>query len=139
MISLSKQVDYGVQLLMGLAHAPDGSHISLKQFATERNISFLFLQKIAKKLREAGLIISQKGPTGGYQLATDPYAISLKHIVEAIEGPYQPMTCMKKDTCPIETGCPSKNVFSYVQKDIVASMNKYSLQTMIELSHDVSR
>lgn len=134
MISVSKQVDYGLQLLITLAAQEDGIYLSLREFSGNRKISFLFLQKIVKKLREAGLVEAQKGAHGGYRLAHDPAYINLQQIIEAVEGYYAPVSCMKQGDCPVEPACSSKRIFSFVQHDIVTSMSKYSLKKMMNLS-----
>ncbi|PIR74716.1 MAG: hypothetical protein COU35_00910 [Candidatus Magasanikbacteria bacterium CG10_big_fil_rev_8_21_14_0_10_47_10] len=135
MISISRQVDYGLQLLLALCAIEENTYLSLREFARDRKISFLFLQKIVRKLRVAGLVDAQKGAHGGYCLSVDPASITLKEIVEAIEGMYGPVTCIKEGVCPVDIACPSKSVFSFVQQDIVAAMSAYSLEKMIQLSN----
>lgn len=134
MFSLSKQVDYALQFLMELTTLPDGEWLSLRVFADERTISFLFLQKIVRKLKQKGYVSSTKGVHGGYRLAIDAGTLSLKHIIEAVEGPYASAACMKGEHCPIEEKCTSKQVFSVVQQDIILSLEKHTLNDMMKMS-----
>lgn len=132
MVFISKQVDYGAQFLIALAHQENGEFLSVKEFSKKRNISFLFLQKIVRSLRSAGFIESSKGAFGGYRLRVDPSAVTLKNIVEAIEGEYQIAACMKlAHECPITQNCLSKNSLQKVQVDIISLLDKYSLQSMV--------
>ncbi len=134
MIHINKQVDYGLQLLLALEQVPTGDTLSLRAFAEERNISFLFLQRIASRLKHAGLICATKGSKGGYYLLRQPYEIRFTDILEAIEGPYGPVECMRDGkTCPNEATCASRNTFSRMQQDIIASMNKYTLADMASM------
>ncbi len=132
MVFISKQVDYATQFLIALAHQPAGEFLSVKEFSKKRNISFLFLQKIVRSLRAAGFIESSKGAFGGYRLNVEPSAVSLKNIVEAIEGEYQIAACMKvAHECPITQNCLSKNSLQKVQVDIISLLEGYSLQSMV--------
>ena len=79
MIKLNRQVDYAMQFIFRLSKAKNDQHISLKKFSTESNISFLFLQKIAKALRQAGLVRAELGPQGGYSLQKPIESITLKN------------------------------------------------------------
>lgn len=136
MFSLSKQVDYSVQLMLSLAQLAPGKSLSLKSFARERNISFLFLQKIARQLKKSGLIEATKGARGGYFLLKKAKSISLKDVVEAVEGKYSAVSCLKTGhLCPVSAACTSQFVFSFIQKDMIQTLEKYSLEKMGELLH----
>jgi Rrf2 family iron-sulfur cluster assembly transcriptional regulator len=134
MFLINKQVDYAVQFLLALGNLPAEESLSLRTFSQNRNISFLFLQKIARQLKAAGFIEAHKGATGGYFLAKDSQEISLKDVVEAIEGKYAAVACMKTESnCPITKLCPSKNVLLRVQEDILMTLQKYNLQEMSKM------
>lgn len=136
MLQINKQVDYGLQLLLALEALPSGGTLSLRAFADERNISFLFLQRIASRLKQANIVCATKGSKGGYFLCQKASDIRFKDIIEAIEGPYGPVACMQDGkTCPNEAHCASKNVFSRIQQDIITSMNKYTLADMKVVSN----
>jgi Rrf2 family protein len=62
---------------------PIPSHI----VARARGIPERFLLKVLKPLVSARLLVSVKGPNGGYRLARSPNQISLLEIVEAVDGP----------------------------------------------------
>tara|TARA_B100001964_G_C13837551_1_gene424341 strand:+ start:142 stop:555 length:414 start_codon:yes stop_codon:yes gene_type:complete len=134
MLQINKQVDYALQLMLALSDLEKGEYLSLRTFAKTHHISFLFLQKIAIKLRKNALISAKKGVNGGYYLLDLPKAISFKHILEAIEGSYAPVSCLPKESvCALATVCKTQSVFSIIQKDIVFSMEKYTLAYMREL------
>ncbi len=134
MFLINKQVDYAVQFLLALGNLPFGESLSLRIFSQNRNISFLFLQKIVRALKAAGLVEAHKGAQGGYFLAKNSEEISLKDVVEAIEGKYAAVACMKRENdCPITKLCPSKNILSRVQEDILKTLQKYNLHEMSKM------
>ncbi|MEK7624056.1 MAG: Rrf2 family transcriptional regulator [Patescibacteria group bacterium] len=108
MIKISREVDYAIQLLLRLAKAKKEEYVGLKKFCTESSISFLFLQKIARQLRQAGFIQAAKGPAGGYRLARDIESISLKSLIEALDDHAGPTACLRGEFCVKERNCTLK-------------------------------
>lgn len=137
MLAVNKQVDYALQLLLALSELAEKEYLSVGTFAEQRNISFLFLQKIVRKLKQAGFVASLKGSTGGYRLAVPAASITLKDIVEAVEGPYHVVSCLKQGTCPATAGCVSRDVFATVNKSILASLAQHSLDSISHTTHRV--
>lgn len=93
MLSLRRETDYAIHLLKHLAKS-EGDFVSLRNLAAATGISFLFLQKIARKLRLARLIKAGTGVSGGYCLNVAPGKITLKKIITAIEGPGSVFPCL---------------------------------------------
>jgi Rrf2 family iron-sulfur cluster assembly transcriptional regulator len=85
-IIFSRQCEYALQAVTYLALKPDGEMTSIKELTKKLDIPFHFLAKILQDLTHKGLLVSQKGPTGGFALAISPKDITLFHIVEAIDG-----------------------------------------------------
>ncbi len=127
MIQISKQVDYAIQFLLALRSLPEGNYLSVRQFAKERNISFLFLQNIVRLLRQGGLVRATKGVQGGYRLAVSAQEINLYTITHALHGEYRTVPCMNCGSCPVAKTCTSKEFFSEFQKDMLALMQTYTL------------
>ena len=127
MLQFTKEVDYGIRLISTLAKEKKGL-LSLREFAQKSQISFLFLQRIAKKLREAGLVKSGKGAHGGYQLAMEFKKITLKQVVEALEGEYAVVNCLKSNcACPQAGCCESQKVFRAVNVKLIKYLGDLKL------------
>ena len=78
---------YGLQAMLYLAvHGSDAKNVDLKQIAEEQDIPRHFLSKILQNLVREGLVVSMKGPTGGFRLKKPANEISLLQIVDAIDG-----------------------------------------------------
>jgi Rrf2 family protein len=71
---------------MYLALKPEGERTSIKELTRKIDIPYHFLAKILQDLTYKGLLISQKGPTGGFALGKPAKDITLFQIVEAIDG-----------------------------------------------------
>lgn len=93
MTYFSRQTDYAIQLSTALAKLPENGLLSLKIFSIESTISFLFLQKIAQSLKKAHLITAARGARGGYRLARSARSITVRQIMEAVEGTSGAVDC----------------------------------------------
>jgi Rrf2 family transcriptional regulator, iron-sulfur cluster assembly transcription factor len=85
-IIFSRQCEYALQAVSYLALQPAGKHTSIKELTGKLNIPYHFLGKIMQRLTYKKLLVSQKGPSGGFALALPPQEITRYHIVEAIDG-----------------------------------------------------
>lgn len=121
MIKLSKQADYALQLLIALSKLEDGELLGLKKFSKESTISFLFLQKIVRPLRESGLVKSVQGKNGGYMLERDINEVSIKEVIDAVDGQYGLSECVKKG-CVHEQRCGLKTGLDKMNRQIVNYM-----------------
>ncbi len=93
MMTMRRETDYAIHMLKYLAKQKAG-FISLREISRDTDISFLFLQKIARKLRQARIIKAGAGVSGGYCLNIPDKRISLKKIIESIEGDSAILPCL---------------------------------------------
>jgi Rrf2 family protein len=85
-LSLSTRGRYGVRLMVALAIAHGNGSTLLREVARREGISEKYLGQIIMPLKSAGLVVSQRGSHGGYALARAPDTITVRDVVEAIEG-----------------------------------------------------
>lgn len=85
-ILFSRQCEYALQAVMYLALKHDHDMASIKELTDKLNIPYHFLAKILQDLTHKGLLVSHKGPAGGFRLAMPAEKITFFHIIEAIDG-----------------------------------------------------
>jgi Rrf2 family protein len=83
---ISAKVDYALRAMVELAAAPPGL-TTAEQLASAQHIPPKFLESILAQLRSAGLVASQRGADGGYQLAKPAEEISVADVIRELEGP----------------------------------------------------
>lgn len=71
--------------LADLALARDGELVNLGEISKRQDVSLPYLEQLFVKLRRAGLVVSVRGPGGGYKLAKSPDAIRVSEILEAVD------------------------------------------------------
>ena len=77
---------YGVRLMLELALSHGKGPIFLKDIARRQEISDKYLSQIIIPLKSAGLVSSHRGAHGGYVLQREPARITIREIVEVLEG-----------------------------------------------------
>jgi Rrf2 family protein len=61
--------------------------VSVDTLASRQTLPRKFLEAILGDLRRAGIVISRRGPTGGYLLSRPAAQISVGDIFRAVDGP----------------------------------------------------
>jgi Rrf2 family iron-sulfur cluster assembly transcriptional regulator len=85
-IIFSRQCEYAIQAVLLLALKPHESKTSIKELTEQLGIPYHFVAKILQGLKRKGLLVSLKGPSGGFGLGMPAKEITVFHIVEAIDG-----------------------------------------------------
>jgi Rrf2 family protein len=89
-MKLTRASSYALQAVAYMANqkkAKEERPIPSHTIADERRIPERFLLKVLKPLVSAQILLSIKGPNGGYRLARSPNDISMLDVVEAVDGP----------------------------------------------------
>ena len=111
--------EYAVRALVHLAHQPHGERTPLTDVAKGESLPAPFLGKIMKDLVRGGLLVSARGPTGGYALARPAEEITLLEIKELLDGPRDLTRCaVGLDPCSDETPCPLHDIWSPLRSQI---------------------
>ena len=79
-MKLTTRSHYSVKALLDLSLQPNYGPASVKAISTRQEIPAPYLEKLLIEMRRAGLVLSHRGPQGGYQLAANPSQISLGQI-----------------------------------------------------------
>jgi Rrf2 family protein len=92
---VSAKVDYAIRAMAELAAAP--GLVTAEQLASAQSIPPKFLESILSQLRSSGLVSSQRGSAGGYQLARPADEISIAEVIRELEGPIATVRGVRPD------------------------------------------
>jgi Rrf2 family protein len=124
-------VDYSLKALLMLADR----YPSAQPLRVEEGVPENYLRRLLIELKRGGLVLSQKGPNGGYMLARPPARITMADVVEIIEGDYTPVECLEdaaNSFCPRDGGCPMRDVWREVRDRVVGILRSATLQSLAE-------
>jgi Rrf2 family protein len=85
-MKITARVAYAVLAVFELATHPSDVRVQAREIAARQQVPLRFLEQILIQLRKAGLVRSIRGASGGYALEKSSEQISLKDIMEAVEG-----------------------------------------------------
>ena len=84
---ISQQAQYAICGMFDLAYGSAKAPVQVRVIGERQRIPVRFLEQIFQRLRKAQLVRGKRGPGGGYVLARSPSEITLRDILEAVEGP----------------------------------------------------
>ncbi|CUR54824.1 Transcriptional regulator, BadM/Rrf2 family [metagenome] len=84
---VSAKSDYALRALIEMAGRTDGIPVSAEELGRLQGIPHGFLQAILADLRRAGVVVSQRGQSGGWRLNRDPDDVSVADVIRAVDGP----------------------------------------------------
>lgn len=93
-MKFSLKAEYGLRALIELAMANGQGLIGAKEIASRQGLPARFLEQQVTALKNAGLVLSQRGAGGGCALAKDPSRISVLEVIETLDGPVINMDCL---------------------------------------------
>jgi len=129
-------VDYSLKALLMLADRyPSAQPLRVEEIAAVQGVPENYLRRLLIELKRGGLVLSQKGPSGGYMLARPPARITMADVVEIIEGDYTPVECLEEGSnsfCPRDSGCPMRDVWREVRDSVVGILRRATLQSLAE-------
>lgn len=121
MLRLSKKADYA---LIAMAHlALKNGSSSAREIAESFDIPTELMAKVLQRLTRRGLLLSQQGTRGGYQLARAAAGISVADVIEAIDGPVSVTACSAHaDRCGQFAKCNVRDPLWRIREIIVSAL-----------------
>jgi Rrf2 family transcriptional regulator, iron-sulfur cluster assembly transcription factor len=133
---LSTKSRYGTRMLIDIAENYHGGPVSVAEIAGRTGISEKYMEKLIRKLKRAGLVLSKRGPKGGHVLAKPASSITVGDIVRALEEWVVLKGCsLSKDTCascPRVDTCPTKVVWEQANQAMFETLDTYTLQSLLK-------
>ncbi len=131
MLRITKQTDYGLMLLAHIASLPSGKTVTARNAAEWSGLSLPMASKILKSLARGGVLESQRGVGGGFQLIESPERTSVADVIRALEGPISMVECgAHPGTCEQERICPTRVNWALINIEVEKALEKVSLSQL---------
>ena len=130
-MKLSRETDYGLQGLIYLARRRQDRLVGLEDIAKAQHLPRSFLAKTFQKFARHGLVRSSRGVDGGFVLARHPATVTLREIVEAVEGPDLFDRCVFwSDRCGDQNPCPLHARWALLKEQSAKLFEKTTLEEL---------
>ena len=139
MLKLTKRTDYGLIALLHLAER-QGQVVSAREIGERYPIPPRLLAESLKVLGRAGLVHSQRGANGGYQLARPADQITIDSVVAALEGAPPITSCNDlgasgpESQCGVEAVCPIRSPLQVLRESIWTLLQTTTLSSLADSS-----
>lgn len=128
MMELTRKGEYAIRGIVYLAQQPFGTISLVSDIAEAVQVPQTFLAKIFQSFAKLGLINSYRGTGGGFTLGRSASQITLREIVEAVEGPIVPNRCLLgSGSCERVAGCSVHPIWKEVQQRVVEILDGVTL------------
>lgn len=133
-MKFSAKTRYGLLALMDMSiHQEAGvpGRLTTKEIATHQGIPERFLEQQITALKNAGLVVSQRGASGGCYLARRPEDITVLQVVEALEGP--PLAMERQEELGNDgAGASIREILQQAQDALCAVFSQATVASLVQ-------
>jgi len=128
-MQLSRHAHYAIRAVLDLHMHPTARSADI---ARRQGIPPAYLAKIVQALGRRGIVRTHRGARGGVQLARPGMAITLREVVEAVEGPMGINQCVVWGDCPCPQPCPVRASLARVQTLVERELETITVAALAE-------
>ena len=125
---ITARVAYASLAVFELALQPPSDRVQAKHIAEKRQIPLKFLEQILIQLKNSGIVKSIRGASGGYLLAKSADDITLKDIVDAVEGGVRMLES------ELEGDPTLSNVWAEIEQEFLDRLDSITIQSLVTRS-----
>ncbi len=137
-MKITQEADYALRMMCRLAaeSAAGNEVVGAAALADGVAVPTRFGLKILHKLAEAGLVKTHRGVAGGYSLVADPDTLTVRQIIEAIDGPITLNRCVGEGyDCrnnPDKNACRMHHIFETLNARVVERLDRLTLALLTD-------
>jgi Rrf2 family transcriptional regulator, cysteine metabolism repressor len=131
---VSRRTDYATRAVLALA-IDGGGPLKLEELARRTAVPQSVLEQVMPTMRTAGIVRSERGPSGGYRLNKRPEEITLERIVRLFQGQLAPISCATRhspEPCPMTVGCTLREVWEEVRDATIEILGRATFADLAE-------
>jgi Rrf2 family transcriptional regulator, iron-sulfur cluster assembly transcription factor len=122
---------YAVTAMLDLALHADSGPISLADISGRQDISLSYLEQLFAKLRRQSLVISVRGPGGGYRLSREGDRIFVAEIIDAVNEAVDATGCGGTNDCQQGEVCLTHHLWCDLSDQIHGFLSQISLAKLV--------
>lgn len=122
---------YAVTAMLDLALHKEKGPTTLAQISERQGISLSYLEQLFSRLRRAELVISTRGPGGGYRLSRDSATIFVAQVIDAVNESVDATACQGSHGCHQGAICLTHHLWQDLSTQIHAFLDGISLADLV--------
>lgn len=136
-MKLTSKGRYAVTAMLDIALNQTEGPITLAMISERQSISLSYLEQIFAKLKKSELVLSARGPGGGYRLSRDTAEITISQIIHSMEENLDSRKCGGSEDCKGGSKCLSHELWSDLSNMIDTFLSSITLKQLIEKQSNV--
>ncbi len=132
-MKLSTRGRYGSLLLLDLALHREKGPVLLRDIAQRQQIPLPYLKHLIAPLIAAGLLRSTRGAKGGLLLVRPPEQVTLREVIQLLEGSIAPVECINNpEVCERSGFCAPRDIWVELNEAMEGVLEATTLQDLVE-------
>ena len=137
-MKITQEADYALRMMCLLAKesAAGNQTVGATTLAEGVAVPTRFGLKILHKLSEVDLVKTSRGATGGYSLSVDPKTLTVRRVIEAIDGPIEINRCLSEThVClnnPNKDCCRLHHVFEELNRQLTERLDRITVAMVVD-------
>ncbi len=124
---------FAVTAMLDIALHEADKPVTLAGISERQSISLSYLEQLFSRLRKQGLVLSVRGPGGGYRIARAHHAISVSDIINAVDEQVDATQCGGHENCRDEGRCMTHDLWASLNDKILEYLSGVSLADMVAM------
>lgn len=133
-MKMTLEANYAIRIVELLAE--EGEKLDAKTIAENCDVPERFALKILRKLTAEEIVCSYKGAKGGYKIKGDPSGITLRRVIEAVEGPFIISRCQCDEHVCTKKSCRLHSVYSEISQYVRDKLDSYNFGMILNNSKE---
>ena len=121
---MTLEANYAIRIVELLAD--NCGKLDAKTIAEQSEVPLRFALKILRKLVTDEIVCSYKGSKGGYKINGDPKEITLRKVIESVEGPFMLSRCQGDEYGCTKKNCMLHSVYTEVSQCVRDKLDSYN-------------
>lgn len=137
-MKITQEADYALRMMCLLTRETVGGKtaVGAATLADSVAVPTRFGLKILRRLLEAGLVKTSRGATGGYSLNTDPRTLTVRQVIEVVNGPIEISRCLSEShQClnnPDKDECRMHHVFETLNRQFTQRLDRLTIAMLVD-------
>jgi len=131
-MKLTTKGRYAVTAMLDLAFHSTGGPVKLAEISARQGISLSYLEQLFTRLRRQGLVVSTRGPGGGYSLSRASGDIAVADVIGAVDENVDTTRCGGMNNCHNAERCLTHELWSELSTQIRDFLSGITLGELME-------
>ena len=136
-MKLTTKGRFAVTAMLDLVMQDKSKSVTLTEISKRQKISLHYLEQLFLRLKKKGIVISKRGPNGGYFLKKDPEKLSVSDIMLAVEENMDTTQCSGMKNCIEDSKCLTHDLWTDLNATIKDYLDGINLKMLVQSNKNV--